>query len=116
MPTRDMSKRSVEERLEILEKRVEELEKSRIFISENENSINRASPSAMKDLLSLPDSMQKTMLALQEIGEGTAGDVALKTERNRSVETIYLNGLVRMGQVFRERRGHRVYFKPMRYY
>ncbi len=111
-----MSKRSVEERLETLEKRVEELERSRLFLSRSEESINRASPSTMTDLLSLPDSMQKTMLALQEIREGTAAEVAVKTKRNRSVETIYLNGLFRTGQVVRERRGHRVYFKPMRYY
>ena len=111
-----MSKRSVEERLETLEKRVEELEQSKIFLSKNEKSINRASPSAMADLLSLPDSMQKTMLALQEIREGTAADVAVKTERNRSVETIYLNGLVRSGLASRKRRGHKVYFKPLRYY
>jgi hypothetical protein len=110
-----MSKQSVEERLENLEKRIEELEQSRLS-PRNEESINRASPSAMTDLLNLPDSMQKTMLALQEIREGTAAEVALKTERNRSVETIYLNGLVRTGQVSRERRGHRVYFKPIRYY
>jgi predicted transcriptional regulator len=56
------------------------------------------------------------MIALQELKEATAAEVAGKTSRNRSVETIYLNGLVRMGLVSRERRGHRVYFKPIRYY
>jgi len=110
-----MTSQSVEERLNALEKRVRDLEQSIRAIPEN-GQTSRSSPSTITDLLSMPDSMQKTMMCLQEIREGTAADVAEKTGRNRSVETIYLNGLVRMGQVSRERRGHRVYFKPMRYY
>jgi hypothetical protein len=111
-----MSKRTIEERLENLEKRLDDFEQSIKLIMKEENPISRASPSAMTDLLNLPNSIQKTMLALQELREGTAAEVAIKTSRNRSVETIYLNGLVRMGQVARQRRGHRVYFKPIRYY
>ena len=112
-----MSKRSIEERLATLEKRVSDLENSiRLLYRKEEPAINRPAPSALTDLLSLPDSMQKTMMALQELKEGNAADVAKKTGRNRSVETIYLNGLVRMGLVSRERRGHKVYFIPIRYY
>ena len=111
-----MTSQSVEERLSALEKRIQDLEQTISTVSQNETLTSRASPSTITDLLSMPDSMQKTMMCLQEIREGTAADVAEKTGRNRSVETIYLNGLVRMGQVARERRGHRVYFKPMRYY
>jgi uncharacterized protein YhaN len=111
-----MTSQSVEERLSALEKRIQDLEQTISTVSQNGTLTSRASPSTITDLLSMPDSMQKTMMCLQEIREGTAADVAEKTGRNRSVETIYLNGLVRMGQVARERRGHRVYFKPMRYY
>jgi predicted transcriptional regulator len=110
-----MSKRSVEERLALLEKRISDLEQSLRPLRRDETT-SRVSPSALTDLLNLPDSMQKTMIAMQELKEGTAADVAEKTGRNRSVETIYLNGLVRMGLVSRERRGHRVYFRPIRYY
>jgi len=110
-----MSKRSLEERLALLEKRISDLEQSLRPLRRDEPT-SRASPSALTDLLNLPDSMQKTMIAMQELKEGTAADVAEKTGRNRSVETIYLNGLVRMGLVSRERRGHRVYFRPIRYY
>lgn len=110
-----MSKRSIEERLATLEKRISDLEQS-VRILPSKEPISRTAPSALTDLLSLPDSMQKTMMALQELKEGTAAEVAVKTGRNRSVETIYLNGLVRMGQVSRERRVHRVYFRPIRYY
>lgn len=99
----------------LLEKRVGDLEQS-IRPLRREEPPSRVSPSALTDLLNLPDSMQKTMIALQELKEGTAAEVAEKTGRNRSVETIYLNGLVRMGLVSRERRGHRVYFRPIRYY
>jgi hypothetical protein len=111
-----MSKRSIEERLAALEKRISDLEQSVHTLPRKEEPISRIAPSALTDLLSLPDSMQKTTMALQELKEGTAAEVAAKTGRNRSVETIYLNGLVRMGQVSRERRGHRVYFRPIRYY
>ncbi len=111
-----MGQRTIEDRLDALEKRVTELEQNLHLMSRREEPINRTAPSVLSDLLNLPDSMQKTMLSLQELKEATAAEVAEKTGRNRSVETIYLNGLVRMGQVARERRGHRVYFKPMRYY
>ena len=110
-----MSKRSVEERLALLEKRVSDLEQS-LHPLRREEPTSRVSPSALTDLLNLPGSMQKTMNSLQKLKEGTAAEVADKTGRNRSVETIYLNGLVRMGLVSRERRGHRVYFRPIRYY
>ena len=110
-----MSKRTIEERLALLEKRLTDLEQS-LRLLRREEPPNRVSPSALTDLLNLPDSMQKTMISLQELKEGTAAEVAEKTGRNRSVETIYLNGLVRMGLVSRERRGHRVYFRPIRYY
>jgi len=110
------SKGSAEERLVSLEKRVNDLEQSIRLLQREESSTRGLAPSAVSDLLGLPDSMQKSMIALQELKEATAAEVAGKTSRNRSVETIYLNGLARMGLVSRERRGHRVYFRPIRYY
>jgi len=109
-----MSGGSLEERLAALERRVQELEQGMRLLRRGD--VGGAAPSALTDLLNLPDSMQRTMIALQELKEGNAADVAERTGRNRSVETIYLNGLVRMGLVTRERRGHRVYFRPIRYY
>lgn len=70
----------------------------------------------MSDLLSLPSSLQKTMLAIQELKEGTSNKIAEKTGRDRTVETIYLNQLARLGYLTRERRSRKVFFKILRYY
>jgi len=70
----------------------------------------------MGDLLALPSSLQKTLLALQELKEATSSEVAKKTGRDRTVETIYLNQLMRIGHINKERRGRKVYFKVIKYY
>lgn len=64
------------------------------------------------ELLELPDSLRRTILALRGLREATTEEVAERTGRTRSVETIYLNQLVRMGLLARERRGRKIYFKP----
>ncbi len=97
----------IEERLEALERIVQILQSS---ISTSQTSVN------MKDLLALPVSLQKTMLTIQELGEATSSEVSDRTGRDRSVETIYLNQLERLGFLSKERRGHRYYFKVLRYY
>ncbi|MCS7131736.1 MAG: helix-turn-helix domain-containing protein [Hadesarchaea archaeon] len=64
-------------------------------------------------LLSLPDHLRKTALALIKLGRGTAEDVAKETGRARAIESAYLNQLVRMGYLKREREGKRVYFSAL---
>ena len=59
---------------------------------------------------SLLPSLQRTMIAIQELKEATANEVAEVTERSRSVETIYLNQLTIMGYLTKLRKGHRMYF------
>ena len=61
-------------------------------------------------LLSLPDSLRKSVLVVLTLGKATAENVANKTGRARSVESAYLNQLVRMGYLKRVREGKRVYF------
>ena len=61
-------------------------------------------------LLSLPDHLRKAAIALYKIGRGTAEDVAKETKRARAVESGYLNQLVAMGHVKKERVGRKVYF------
>ena len=100
--------RSIEERLAILEKMV-------ISDKKAKGSNVRLSIS-VDDLLALPNSLRTTVMAIQDINEGTSLDVAKKSGRTRSVETIYLNQLVRMGYLTRERRGRKVYFRPIKYY
>jgi hypothetical protein len=82
--------------------------------------IEAAKPSSLTvgvgELLELPDSLRKSMIAVQELGEATAEETAVKTNRTRSVESIYLNQLVRMGLLQRIRRGKKVYFTSLKYY
>ncbi len=62
-------------------------------------------------LLKFPDSLRQTMLAMDKLKEATTGQVAEETGRSRSVESIHLNQLERMGYIEKFRRGRKVYFK-----
>ena len=61
-------------------------------------------------LLSLPDHLRKTAVTLCKLGEATAEEVAEQTARARAVESSYLNQLVMMGYLKKERRGRKAYF------
>jgi hypothetical protein len=61
-------------------------------------------------LLSLPDHLRKTAIAVSRSGKATANDVAKETKRARAVESNYLNQLVMMGHLKRERKGRKVLF------
>ena len=61
-------------------------------------------------LLSLPDHLRKTAVNLCKLGQATADEVAEQTKRARAVESGYLNQLVLMGYLKKERRGRKAYF------
>lgn len=61
-------------------------------------------------LLTLPDHLRTTATALFELGSATADELAEKTNKERAVESNYLNQLVRMGHVAKNRNGRKVYF------
>src|SRR3990170_2082534 len=61
-------------------------------------------------LLSLPDHLRKTAVTLCKLDQATAEEVAGQTKRARAVESGYLNQLVLMGYVKKERRGRKAYF------
>jgi hypothetical protein len=61
-------------------------------------------------LLSLPDHLRKTFVTLRNLRRATAKDVAKRTCRARAVESSYLNHLVVMKHVNKERTGRKVYF------
>lgn len=61
-------------------------------------------------LLSLPDHLRKTAVTLCKLEEATADEVAEQTKRARAVESGYLNQLVVMGYMKKERRGRKAYF------
>ena len=65
-------------------------------------------------LLRLPDSLRRTMLVMERLGEATTVDVARETGRSRSVESIHLNQLERMGYLEKYRKGRKIYFKVSR--
>ncbi len=68
------------------------------------------SPLDVTTLLSLPDHLRKSALALATLGEATATDLSKETGRVRAVESDYLNQLVSMGLVKKKRKGRDVYF------
>lgn len=61
-------------------------------------------------LLSLPDHLRKTAITLCNLGQATAEEIAEQTKRARAVESGYLNQLVLMGYLKKERRGRKAYF------
>ena len=62
-------------------------------------------------LIDLPDHLRKTLLALMKLGEATAKDVSRRTGRSRSIESSYLNQLVRLGYVTKVKRSRKTFFK-----
>jgi predicted transcriptional regulator len=61
-------------------------------------------------LLSLPDHLRKTAITICRLGQATAEEVAEQTKRARAVESSYLNQLVLMGYLKKERRGRKAFF------
>ncbi len=61
-------------------------------------------------LLSLPDHLRKTAVTLCKLENATADNVSEHTKRARAVESGYLNQLVLMGYVKKERRGRKAFF------
>jgi len=61
-------------------------------------------------LLTLPDHLRKTAMAVGELGSSTADEIANQTGRTRAAESDYLNQLVKMGYLKKERKGRTVFF------
>lgn len=61
-------------------------------------------------LLSLPDHLRKTAVTICKLGRATAEEVSEQTKRARAVESGYLNQLVLMGYLKKERKGRKAYF------
>lgn len=69
----------------------------------------------LMDLLELPDHLRKTLFALIKLGcRATAEEVAGYTERARAVESGYLNQLVLMRYVTKERVGRKAVFTKVK--
>jgi response regulator of citrate/malate metabolism len=61
-------------------------------------------------LLSLPDHLRKTAVTLCKLERATADEVSDQTKRARAVESGYLNQLVVMGYLKKQRDGRKAYF------
>ena len=106
--------------LQILEKIKESLErlneKMEIMIElqkHGKRELEAITPEAPLDvmtLLSMPDHLRKTAMTICRLGRATADEVAQQTHRARAVESAYLNQLVVMGYLKKERKGRKAYF------
>lgn len=67
-------------------------------------------PLDVMTLLSMPDHLRKTAMTLCRLGRATADQIAEQTRRARAVESAYLNQLVLMGYMKKERKGRKAYF------
>ena len=67
-------------------------------------------PLDVMTLLSMPDHLRKTAMTVCRLGRATADEVAQQTHRARAVESAYLNQLVIMGYMKKERKGRKAYF------
>jgi predicted transcriptional regulator len=101
--------------LEKIKESLERLNEKMDVMIEIQKHGQRASPEIpdvldVMTLLSLPDHLRKTAVSLCKVGEATADEVAEQTKRARAVESGYLNQLVIMGYLKKERRGRKAYF------
>jgi DNA-binding transcriptional ArsR family regulator len=82
-------------------------------VEEQKAAVAPALPDASLDvmtLLSMPDHLRKTAMTICRCGKATAEEVAEQTNRARAVESAYLNQLVIMGYIKKERKGRKAYF------
>jgi predicted transcriptional regulator len=67
-------------------------------------------PLDVMTLLSMPDHLRKTAMTICRCGRATAEEISQQTSRARAVESAYLNQLVIMGYLKKERKGRKAYF------
>jgi hypothetical protein len=67
-------------------------------------------PLDVMTLLSMPDHLRKTAMTICRCGRATAEEISEQTTRARAVESAYLNQLVIMGYLKKERKGRKAYF------
>lgn len=67
-------------------------------------------PLDVMTLLAMPDHLRKTAMTVCRLGRATADEISQQTIRARAVESAYLNQLVLMGYLKKERKGRKAYF------
>ena len=96
----------------ILEKmdRMLELEEEILEILSKGGERRELKPLDALTLLDLPDHLRKTAMVMNKLKEATAKEVADETERERSIESAYLNQLHREEYLLKRRDGRKVIF------
>ncbi len=103
----------IEESLEKLNEKMEVMIEIQKNSGVNNQRIVPALPDASLDvmtLLSMPDHLRKTAMTICRCGRATAEEISEQTQRARAVESAYLNQLVIMGYLKKERKGRKAYF------
>ena len=101
----------IKENLERLNEKMEVI----IEIQKHERTDTRQQPLPdtpldVMTLLSMPDHLRKTAMTVCRSGRATAEEISTQTTRARAVESAYLNQLVIMGHLKKERNGRKAYF------
>ena len=103
----------IEESLEKLNEKMEvmiELQKNGSF-GDQKTAVSLPETSLdVMTLLSMPDHLRKTAMTICRCGRATAEEIAEQTSRARAVESSYLNQLVIMRYLKKERKGRKAYF------
>ncbi len=104
--------------LEKIEASLERLnEKVEVMIEIQKGGVGQRASVSLPDasldvmtLLSMPDHLRKTAMAICRCDRATAEEISGQTSRARAVESAYLNQLVIMGYLKKERKGRKAYF------
>jgi RNA 3'-terminal phosphate cyclase len=103
----------IEESLERLNEKMEVMIEIQKNNGEPAKSVGSMLPDASLDvmtLLSMPDHLRKTAMTICRCGRATAEEISDQTKRARAVESAYLNQLVIMGYLKKERHGRKAFF------
>lgn len=100
----------IKENLEKLNEKIEVMIELQRHGQKDIQALPTDTPLDVMTLLSMPDHLRKTAMAVCRLGRATADEIAQQTHRARAVESAYLNQLVIMGYVKKERKGRKAYF------
>jgi len=100
----------IKENLERLNEKMEVMIELQKHERKKFQTLPSEAPLDVMTLLSMPDHLRKTAMTVCRLGRATAEEIAQQTHRARAVESAYLNQLVIMGYLKKERKGRKAYF------
>ena len=100
----------IRENLERLNEKIEVMIELQKHGSKKDMQMLPDAPLDVMTLLSMPDHLRKTAMTVCRLGRATADEIAQQTHRARAVESAYLNQLVIMSYLKKERNGRKAYF------